>query len=73
MLKTGVNINLQGHSNGDTPLHIAVIGESDTYLKFLLNNGARIHIKNKAGKSPLDIAREFSSKPTVQLLEKYRR
>lgn len=43
-------------TNGNTSLHHAVIKGSETWIKTLMLHGASPHIKNKDGKSPVDLA-----------------
>lgn len=43
-------------SNGDTPLILAIQGNNDDIINFLLANGADPHIKNKFGEIALNIA-----------------
>lgn len=64
----GEAINQQ-NENGDTPLHLALkITNDENMLLTLLEHGARLDIKNKAGKSPLEWALENSKGELVHLL-----
>ena len=69
LLSRGVDVNLVNGHNGETPLHHAVSAESVAFelIEFLLANGADPSIRNKDGKTPLDIAAEPA---TVELLRK---
>ncbi len=58
LVSKGVDINLINDHEGETPLHHAAYGESDTgeLIEFLLANGANPSIRDKQGKTPLQIA-----------------
>jgi ankyrin repeat protein len=43
------------NDNGETALHVAV-SRSDALVKFLAGQGAKLDIKDKAGRTPLDVA-----------------
>jgi|GEM_PF-4201031 len=55
--------------DGATALIHAVNQESPRMVSLLLAHGADIDIKNKAGNSPMDIAREYEYKGIIKLLE----
>lgn len=56
----GANPNRQD-SLGNTPLHLAVCSASsynfNMVVRILLQNGARVNILDRSGKTPLDLAR----------------
>lgn len=58
LVSKGVDVNLVNGHNGETPLHDAAHGETDygELIEFLLANGANPSIRNKDGKTPLQIA-----------------
>lgn len=51
-----------------TPLHIACHYDNIEVVRFLLSNGANIHIKDRFGNVPLVEAVNYSSKEIIQLL-----
>jgi ankyrin repeat protein len=53
-LEKGADINA-GNANGETALHVAV-GRGDTLVKFLAGKGAKLDVKDKFGRTPLDVA-----------------
>ena len=54
-LAQGMDIN-QANGKGETPLHGAANRGSDLLVKFLVDHGAKLDTKSKAGFTPLDIA-----------------
>jgi len=56
---------------GDTPLIDAAYKGKNDILEFLLNSGADVNFKNKAGLSALDMARKIENSDAIELfLEK---
>ena len=64
LIKSGVDINECG-SNGNTPLHKAIMMENIPVVRLLLTNCTQLFIKNKKGKTAYDISQD---KPLVQEL-----
>ena len=54
MLAKGADVNAV-NDNGESALHIAV-GRGDSLVRFLVENGAKLDLKDKAGRTPLDVA-----------------
>lgn len=54
--------------SGNTPLHIAATGPSIEILETLLVNGASVHLRNKAGRTPLFLAAKAGLPDFVRLL-----
>jgi ankyrin repeat protein len=54
-LDRGADINAVSE-NGQTALHLAVTVRSESFIRFLLERGARVDIKDKQGRTPLDVA-----------------
>lgn len=71
LINKGININhIDIKSN--TALHYAVVlNREKELIKLLLDNGAKVDIKNIQGKTPIDIAIEKGRKDIVDLLKKY--
>ena len=55
-LQRGAQINAVD-ANGQTALHSAAVQRSDEFIEFLVDNGARLDLKDKQGRLPLDLAR----------------
>jgi len=53
---------------GDTPLHEAAKFGHDTVVRHLIMGGANKLVKNKEGKTPIDLAREYNKVIALQLL-----
>jgi ankyrin repeat protein len=51
----GLDLN-QANNKGETALHGAASRGSDVLVKFLVEQGAKLDVKSKAGFTPLDIA-----------------
>ncbi|OAP55160.1 hypothetical protein AYL99_10860 [Fonsecaea erecta] len=58
LLDRGANINMQSLMTGNTPLHMAALGGREELIVLLLQRGADMEVRNKAGKSALQIIRE---------------
>jgi uncharacterized protein len=85
LLKNGADINFQS-AEGWTALHQAVDlsidstiqnsgkqGEEPTeIIKYLLDNGASVSIKDKSGMTPLDLARIYNSHKIIEFLINYK-
>jgi len=54
-LQRGAQINAVD-ANGQTALHSAAVQRSDEFIEFLVDNGARLDLKDKQGRLPLDLA-----------------
>lgn len=69
LLHKNANVNtVDGLKN--TPLHIAIVQSDEEIIELLINRGADVHLKNRNGKSSLDLAREdYVSDRILELLE----
>ncbi len=54
-LEKGSDINA-ANDRGDTPMHAAAQRGADQIVQFLADHGARLDLKNKSGRTPLDLA-----------------
>ena len=54
-LERGADINAI-NENGQTALHLAVTVRSESFIAFLIERGARVDIKDKQGRTPIDVA-----------------
>jgi ankyrin repeat protein len=54
MLAKGADVNAV-NDNGESALHIAV-GRGDGLVRFLVESGAKLDLKDKVGRTPLDVA-----------------
>jgi ankyrin repeat protein len=55
LLARGADINAVNDA-GDTAVHGAVVRGSQTIIRFLAAHGARLDVRNKQGRTPLDVA-----------------
>jgi hypothetical protein len=56
LIDLGANLNTVDSNGGSTPLHISIQRGYTEVTLILLENGANLAIKNKDGKTPLEIA-----------------
>jgi ankyrin repeat protein len=72
-LALGVDINAASNA-GQTALHGAAGSSGDPLVRFLAANGAALQVKDRTGRTPLDLAeralRDGGSQTTVDLLRK---
>ena len=69
LVKTNLDINARGLSNGYTPLHDAVSGNHLETVRVLLDAGAKTDIKGHDGLTPLDIAKANGNTELLRILE----
>ncbi len=73
ILDLGVDIN-ETSANGDTVMHVASVTNlgSPAVIQFLFDKGARLDLKNKAGRTPLEavLRGREKSEDTVALLKR---
>lgn len=70
LVKDNININSFDNKN-NTPLHEAVKNNNIIAVNELLKYKAKTEIKNKDGKTPLDIAKEKHYTDLIEVLSKY--
>jgi ankyrin repeat protein len=51
----GADVNT-ANDRGDTPMHAAAERGADQIVQFLADHGAKLDVKNKSGRTPLDVA-----------------
>ncbi|HLI86284.1 MAG TPA: ankyrin repeat domain-containing protein [Bryobacteraceae bacterium] len=54
-VEKGADINA-ANDRGDTPMHAAAQRGADRIVEFLAEHGAKLDVKNKSGRTPLDLA-----------------
>lgn len=54
---------------GNTAVHLAAVGPNVGVLEVLLQRGASVHVRNRAGNSPLFLAEKVGAAEHVKLLE----
>ena len=54
-LERGADINASSE-NGQTALHLAVTVRDEAFIAFLIERGAKVDIKDKQGRTPIDVA-----------------
>ena len=54
-LDKGSDVNA-ANDRGDTPMHAAAQRGADQIVQFLADHGAKLDVKNKSGRTPLDLA-----------------
>lgn len=54
--------------SGSVPLHVAAVGPNLEVLRLLLQKGASVHMRNKAGRTPLFLAANAGLEDRVMLL-----
>jgi ankyrin repeat protein len=69
LLLHGADPNALGWRYGNSALHEAVIsGASEKVIRVLLDHGARSDVKNKQGKTAIQLARESKKAKLLKLL-----
>ncbi len=73
LMKIGVDVNSSDvarirYRHG-TPLHCAVKSQNIETIRFLLENGADLHIGNVSGDTPITLAERAGNKEIITLLK----
>ena len=58
-------------TNGNTPLHLAVMKKDAKFVTKLLDLGAFLFLQNKDGRTPLVLARHMNLQNIVNLIVEY--
>jgi ankyrin repeat protein len=61
----GTDINMQGHSDGYTPLHLATRNNDTDMVRLLLKLGAHRSIRDHAQRTPLDLWEELQKERDI--------
>ena len=69
LLDQGADIEAREGESGSTPLHVAAGWGRVSVVKLLLDRGALKSVRNKAGKSPLEVAVESGHGDVAALLK----
>lgn len=73
LVSAGAGVNAQENILGSTPLHIAAERGQIAVCECLVFNGGNLSIKDKAGQTPLDLARKNQHRLVERDLRKYQR
>jgi ankyrin repeat protein len=68
LVERGADVNIP-NKNGDTPIIDAAYKGKNEFLEYLLRNGANKDVKNNAGLSAIDMAREAENLDAIKMLE----
>lgn len=68
LLENGADVNSQEKTEGVTPLHLALTRLDEEIIRLLLAQGADVNIRNKAGKTALQVAVEYGNAKNVELI-----
>jgi ankyrin repeat protein len=67
LIGAGARLDMVDHQ-GNTPLHIAVLGRSAQVVRVLIDAGADLHVKNSRGETPLIMAISQSDRQITAIL-----
>lgn len=67
----GFDINARGTKTGYTPLHDAIKAENKDALRYLLEKGADLRIKDNQNMDVMEFAREEEATKLIAILEPY--
>ncbi len=70
LIKNRANINAVDRQDQQTPLHWAAWVGNDEIVDFLIQKGASINVRDKAGKTPLALAEEQGKGKAARILKK---
>ena len=69
LLQRGADVNKRNRYDGLTALHWSAMNNRTDAIRLLLENGASTTIKDKKGRTPIDVARENNHQKAVLLLQ----
>jgi uncharacterized protein len=72
LLKHGADINSIG-DNAETPIYGALKPGNEEFLRFMIDRGARIDVRNNDGDTPADLARALGHEDIANFLDNYKK
>jgi hypothetical protein len=67
LLKKGADVNIEDGGDGWTPLHWAVFRHHPEMVKLLIENGARVDVVDKRGRTPMSIAKDLGGEENEKI------
>ena len=64
LISKGADLYAMTEKDGDSPLHYAVMKNNPELVKFLIEHGAYINVKNKKWETPLPVSYTHLTLPT---------
>ena len=71
LLSRGADVNKRSGLHRQTALHKAASNNSTDVIEVLLKHGASTNIKDRNGRTPIDVARAMNREVAVRLLERH--
>ena len=68
IIERGGNVNLKGHTEGISPIHLSCFHQRRDITSFLLDNGADVNCASSNGQTPTHVACTKSDTETLQIL-----
>ncbi len=69
LIRSGANVDIQDSAGNTAAMHIANLADDAGNIAKLLDAGAKLHLKNKEGKTLMQIAREKNREKILNLLQ----